>query len=609
MRVAILSVHSHSDRSFLDDRILALVSGDLRAAGIDNELVVAFLDAAADDPSSTDAFLALTGTLEGFDVVVFERVWSRAPIEALRARLPDATFVSCEGEHTLDDPPADYACTGALRASVPALLKHLGTEGSPLPKDTRARTSAGWREGLGKRGTSPTAIAPNLRPIVIASSASAASRWARERTFSIEGNAGCPYRADARDNPLYLGTEIPESFGRGCAFCTTGNASESASPEATALKVMEQLRYVRREAPEIERLVLKDQNPFGWLTEVVAACVDEGLSGFSLLLETRVDWFLKNRRRFERALELAAQASIKLCPFLIGIESFSDEELLRFNKGNTADDNERFLSMIDDWSARFEAFDTRHAAFGFVLLTPWTTMADLRTNLEAVERTRFDRWRGHLLVSRARLYPDTALYYLAKRDGLLLDAHERDDDDASRRYGYFPYAPWRFSDPRVARFAELAAMLTEEMGGKDQTRVWRALLERLEAADDPASVTSERVRESLSNKLSDKLGGGPDLAAVRARLDALVRPLSVDAPFAEGWSFGPLRVRPGCLSVELEHPREGSVGLDILVRSGDREAGFARSRHYELHHRGRELTEGQERALRVVCDAISTNDG
>jgi hypothetical protein len=598
VRTAILSVHSHSDRSFLDDRMLALISGDLRAAGIDNELVVALLDAAAEDPIATEAFGELARTLESCDVVIFERVWSRAPIEALRARLPDAVFVSCDGEHVLADPPADYACGGDLRASLPALLAHLVAEGSPLPKDTRARSDAGWREGLGKRGTRADEFAPNLRPIVIG--ASDASAWGRERTFSIEGNAGCPYRTDARDNPLYEGTTIPEAWGRGCAFCTTGNHSEAAAPVETAHKVMEQLRFVRRAAPEIERLVLKDQNPFGWLTEVVRSCVEEGLGGFSLLLETRVDWFLKNRRRFERALELAATAKIRLCPFLVGIESFSDEELARFNKGTSAADNELFLSLVDEWSARFPAFDTSHAAFGFVLLTPWTTMSDLAANLDAVERTRFDRWRGHLLVSRARLYPDTALYYLAERDGLLADAHVRADDDASRRYGYFPYTPWRFRDARVARFAELAATLTEAMGGRDQTRIWRALLDRLEAADDPAEVTADEVRAALRE--------GPDIEAVRTRLNALLRPLSLAAPFEGAWRFGPLRVRPGCLSIRLEHDHERPVALDVVARTGEPQRGFARSRHYELLHHGHELTAAQERALRAVCEAIASND-
>lgn len=596
MRVAVLSVHSHRDRSFLDDRLLALVAGDLRDAGVEGALVVAFLDAQGRDPTRSPELEALATRLEDRDLIVYERVWSPRVVEALRARLPDATFVACEGEHALSDPPADYVCAGRLRATVPALVRHL-RDGGPLPRAVWTRAPDGWREGLGKPPTPSDAFHPDLRPILVGPP-EVTARWRRERSFSIEGNAGCPYHADARDNPAFEGVRIPEKWGRGCGFCMTGNHAESAPPKVTADKVLTQLRYVRREAPELTKLVLKDQNPFGWLTEVVERCADEGLGGFSLLLETRADWMMRNRRRFDRALALAEGASIRLCPFLIGIESFSQAELDRFNKGIRAEDNERFLAMLAAWDARHPALDLSHAAFGFVLLTPWTTMEDLRVNLAAVERTGFDRLRGHLLVSRVRLYPETALYYLAARDGLLREAHASAEADSSRRYGYFPGTPWRFVDPRVARFAELAATLTRALGGRDQTRIWALLLDALDAADDPADVTADAIRARLEH--------GPDDARVRARLSKLLRPLSVDAPFADGWRFGPVRVRENLLVVRLEHDEDAPVALEIVPRG--REPGLARSRHYDLHHRGPPPTARQLGALRAVCDAITAND-
>ncbi|MCB9595972.1 MAG: hypothetical protein H6719_24845 [Sandaracinaceae bacterium] len=582
-RVAVVSLHSHGDRSFLDDRGLALVAGDLRAGGVDADLVVGVMDAeAALDP--------LVEALSGYGVVVYERVWSVALIEALRARL-EATFVSCEGEHALADPPADFVCAGDLRATVPALVAHLAGDG-PLPRRARARTDEGeWIEGLGK-ATARAEFTPVLHPVVVGS-----ETWSAQRTFSVEGNAGCPYGADARDNPMYAGAVIPEGYGRGCAFCTTGNRSESAPPAVTADKVMTQLRYLRREAPELTRLVLKDQNPFGWLTEVVERCAEEGLGGFSLLLETRADWFLRNRRRFERALEVADGADLRLCPFLVGIESFSQPELDRFNKGTTAEANEAFLEALFAWDAAHPSLDLSHAAFGFVLLTPWTRMDDIRANLEAVERTGFDRLRGHLLVSKARLYPDTALYYLGHRDDFLVEAHERDSADNSRRYGYFPETPWRFADPEVARFAEVAAELTARHGGSDERRLWRALLDAFDAAERPELVTADAVERRLAR---------PDPGRVRERLAKLVAPLDIDAEFADGWRFGPLSLRPRGLSIALEHAREGAVTLDIAPRAkGPR---FARSRHYDLRHTGSALSPAQDRALRAVCAAIVGND-
>ncbi|MEZ4335592.1 MAG: hypothetical protein R3B82_03100 [Sandaracinaceae bacterium] len=582
-RVAVVSLHSHDDRSFLDDRILALVAGDLRADGVDADLVVAVLGRERRREELAEA-------LEGYGVVVYERVWDRALIDALRARLPDATFVSCEGEHALEDPPADFVCAGDLRATVPALVAHLAGRGA-LPRRVRARTEDGWEEGLGK-ARSPEGFAPVLHPVVVGDDG-----WLARRTFSIEGNAGCPYGADARENPAYAGTEIPDGYGRGCAFCTTGNRSEAAPPERTSQKVLTQLRYLRREAPELTRLVLKDQNPFGWLTEVVERCAEEGLGGFTLLLETRADWFLRNRRRFERALEVADRAGIAIAPFLVGIESFSDAELERFNKGTTAADNEAFLEALFAWDAAHPSLDLSHAAFGFVLLTPWTRMEDLWANLEAVERTGFDRLRGHLLVSKARLYPDTALYWLGYRDDFLIEEHEREGADNSARYGYFPETPWRFADPEVARFAAVASELTARRGGKDEVRLWRALLETFREAERPEEVTADRVERRLAR---------PDPDAVRARFAKLVRPLSLERELAGGWRFADLVLRPRGLAVRLEHASEAAVTLDIAPRS--REPSYARSRHYDLRHSGTALSPGQDRALRAVCAAIAAND-
>lgn len=583
-RVAVVSLHSHDDRSFLDDRALALVAGDLRAEGVDADLVVAVVD-------REERLDALAAALAGYGVVVYERVWDRAVIDALRARLGGVTFVSCEGEHVLDDPPADFVCAGDLRATVPALIAHLAGRG-PLPRRARTRGEDGaWIEGLGK-ASARDGFAPVLHPVVVGGDG-----WLARRTFSVEGNAGCPYGADARENPAYEGAVIPEGYGKGCAFCTTGNRSEPAPPEATAAKVMTQLRYLRREAPAVTRLVLKDQNPFGWLTEVVERCAEEGLGGFTLLLETRADWFLKNRRRFERALEVADRADLRLAPFLVGIESFSQPELDRFNKGTTAEANEAFLEALFAWDRAHPALDLSHAAFGFVLLTPWTRMTDLWRNLEAVERTGFDRLRGHLLVSKARLYPDTALYYLAYRDDFLVEAHDREGADNSTRYGYFPETPWRFADPEVARFAAVASELTARHGGEDEVRLWRALLEAFRDAERPEDVTVDTVERRLAR---------PDPAAVRARFAKLVRPLALEGELDGGWRFGDLALRPRGLTVTLEHATEGSVALDIAPRS--REPCFARSRHYDLRHAGTALTPGQDRALRAVCTAIRAND-
>lgn len=586
-RVAILSVHTHSDRSFLDDRELALASGDLRRAGVESDLVLVHAPEGAEAPPEE-----LVTLLRRYDAVVYERVFSRALVGALREALPEQVFVACQGEHRLLAPPADYECRGELRRALVALVAWRRGERSAPPPGTRRRVGATFEpvEPTEPLGDEPLPYAPNLRPRQVG------ARPAGLGTFSILGNAGCPYQADARDNPRYAGVRMPEDMGRGCAFCTTGNRYEARPAEATAAWVLEQLRYVRREAPELERLVLKDQSPFAWLPEVVTQIGEEGLGPLTLLLETRVDWFVRSAARFERALERAAEARVRLAPYLVGIESFSQAELDRFNKGMRAEDNEAFLESLDRWEALWpESLDLSHASFGFVLFTPWTTLDDLRANHRAIVRTGLDRFRGSLLLSRARLYPDTALYWLAKRDGLLSERWEHAGEDNARRYGYFPGHPWRFADPKVAHLSALAIALSEATGSRDQRRLLGALLEVAARSDRP---TLEEVVAAMA--------GQPPLPSeeeLRARLSALLRPLP--AEFAGGWRIGELSARPHRLRVALRRGAE-VVTLDLVPRSS--QPAFARSRHYDVRHLGRDLAEGPRQAVETFCRALRAND-
>lgn len=600
-RAAILSVHSHGDRSFLDDRDLAVLSGDLRREGIDNDLVVAVLDPRVeDDPDAHDVLRRLVDVLAGYPIVVYERVWSRGLIVAIRERLPRQVFVHCRGEHALEDPPADYVCQGELRETLPELVHHLrGARGAP-PPGTRARGPDGWQEvgAVVPRRKAGRRFEPNLAPIVINAEA-----LPELRTFAVLGNAGCPYQADARDNPVYAGVRIPERWGRGCAFCTTGNQYLASPNPETARRVLEQIVTLRRRAPEIAHLVLKDQNPFGYLTEVVTECAGQELGAFTLLLETRADWFLKNERRFERALAAARDAEIRIAPYLVGIENFSQSELDRMNKGISAETNLRFLEALWSWQERFRpALDLGHAAFGFVLFTPWTTLGDLRTNLEAIRRTRLYELRGHLLLSRARLYPDTALYYLAERDGLLAERYRSREDDASARYGYYPARPWRFQHADVARFAELATTLVDQTGGHDELAVFECLLDAFET--DPRDVTAEEVLGAL--RAAREVVAGVEPAALRRRLVTLLSPLDAENGFERGWRLGSVALERGTLRAVFSHASEEPLVLDIRPRGdGPR---FACSRHYDLSYANDSLSDSQRSALATLCRAVRAND-
>ena len=597
--MAILSFHSHGDRSFLDDRDLAIACGDLRDDGITADLVLVAFGAGEAADRAVEQQLALA--LSPYDAVVFERVWSADLVARLRAALPDRTFIHCRGEHRLDDPPADYVCPSDLRQGLPALLDHLRGLVRAPPPGTLMKQDGAWIS-VGAPSLAPPRprrYAPNLRPVIINPDG-----FPTSRTFSIQGNAGCPYQADARDNPVYAGAVIPAGLGRGCAFCTTGNNYEARPAASAAAFVLEQLRYLRVNAPELDRLVLKDQNPFAYLTEVVQTLAAEGLGPFTLMLETRADWLTRSARRFDDALRAARSGGIRISPFLVGIESFSQPELDRYNKGTTAEANVEFLSRL--WSLRElygETLDLASASFGFVLFSPWTTREDLETNLRAIQRTRFDQLRGRVLLSRSRLYPDTALYYLAERDGLLIDAF-REGEDTSRRYGYYPAHPWRFQHDDVAHFAALATQLVEVTGGRDEIALFARLIEAFRAAPDFRTITAEQILDQMrAPREAEPDGVSLDL---RNRFQRLVRPLSIDGSFADGWRVTELTTAPGLLRVHLGHAGEEPLVMDIVPRGeGPR---YARSRHYDIRFRNPSVSVDQRRALNAVCSAIAAND-
>ncbi len=610
--VAILSFHSHSDRSFLDDRELALLSGDLRTSGIENDLVLAVIDPNA---NAADVEAKLLDTLRPFDPIVYERVWSPELVARLRSRLPGKTFIGLRGEHELlDSAPADIFCNGHPRQILPQLLRWLRGEAFSPPAHVLFRSKEGdgrWREPelTVEAPPVPTRYAPNLRPLVVNP-----ELLPENRTFSVTGNGGCPFQNDARDNPLYAGTEIPEQFGRGCAFCTTGNNYEAHPNTETAESVLEQIRYVRAQAPELNLLVLKDQNPFGYLTEVVERCEAEGLSGFSILLETRAEWFLRNAGRFDRALEVAQKIDVKLAPFLVGIENFSQPELDRFNKGIQAELNIEFLDTLWKWKDRYgEALDLGHAAFGFILFSPWTTMQDLQTNLEAIRRTNLDKLRGSILLARARLYPDTALYYLAQRDGLLVEQFASEHDNASQRYGYYPSHPWKHVHADVAHFADLATIVTERNQSRDIVNLFQALLDEFAAAGEAWSkISAEDVWRRYggdgngSRRSGAQPAATPASSAFRQRFATLIRPLPVSGIFAGGWQIADIRTRPGLVEIELAHGAEPKLLVEVVPRGQG--PHFRRSRHYEIRAAGRKFTAAQTGALTALAEAIQSND-
>src|SRR5262249_28594662 len=139
--VAILSFHSHSDRSFLDDRELALLSGALREDGIVNDLVLAVITREMEgDNGESEVEQRLVERLSAYDPIVYERVWSPRLVERLRRQLPGKVFIGLRGEHVLlDSAPADIFCDGEPKWILGPLVQWLRGQCDAPPSETLFR--------------------------------------------------------------------------------------------------------------------------------------------------------------------------------------------------------------------------------------------------------------------------------------------------------------------------------------------------------------------------------------------------------------------------------------------------------------------------------------
>ncbi|MCC6214649.1 MAG: radical SAM protein [Polyangiaceae bacterium] len=345
---------------------------------------------------------------------------------------------------------------------------------------------------------------------------------------SLYGNAGCPFAADPLANPHYAGVALPpgpEVARLGCAFCHMGGDYERLADERVVASTLEQARWFAARVAGLQELVLTDQYAVRYLEALMLGAARARLPRLRWLFAARADSFLREAERIERAVVAARDAGQALEVYLTGFESFSDAELLRLNKGVTAEDSIAAVAAMRSLAARYPGSFACDGAKGHSLLawTPWTTPTDLRTTAEAVRAHRLRSLFDELGRNRLRLHSDLPIHYAALRDGAVVEEWEPGDEGAARRKGYSAEIPWRFLDPRARLAHALAAALRERLGHETEVAQLLAIAE-LTAGWDPGADPRAQARA-----LAEALAG---VDALAARLDALARGATDGAPRA-----------------------------------------------------------------------------
>ncbi len=301
----------------------------------------------------------------------------------------------------------------------------------------------------------------------------------------------CVYNRSVSRNPFFADVDLdPLRFRGGCTFCTndaTGpGAQKGLQPDERRAAIVEQaLRQVRRyyetghgslDGPTSHDGAADPHVPSGHgpepggrfmlfvapLLRNVALffeeILEEALPPSSFFMSARVDEFLGMLDELERWLPRLDAAGHRLAFWQMGLENFSADENLRFNKGvSPAQIEDAVLALRrleETWPDSFSFW--RHGGFGMIVFTPWTRTSDLLTNATEVRRLGLEA-HSENLSTRLQLRAGTPLEALAARDDVIIEdpgAPNAFDVVCITEWGE-DEIPWRFQNPEVARVHEV----------------------------------------------------------------------------------------------------------------------------------------------------------
>ena len=451
--------------AFAGSQELQFAVADLCALGHDAH-IVRLVSGLRGERVDADLSARLATAVAGADTVLVKLHVSEAVAAAVRGPGRTTVFLS---SHHVRPPPGSYDAVvdGDARFPVLDAVERLA-RGLPLPPAPAAPAEAPER----RRGPDPFA-----RPDLFAPATRYRDLSGQDHPYArmaLVTNRGCPYSAPVDANPVFAGLAFePGTRGAGCSFCEMGgDYARLPVPDPLGF-LAAQVRYLADHAPGAELLV-RDEGATDGLDRLIHRLVADGVSGVTLLCKARIGGLRRRLDALELALDRAGAADIQVVLFLIGIESFSDTALQRFNKGVTAAEVLETLEALRGVAQRHPAAFSidRYRSHGFVMFDPWTTLAELRQNLDGAARVALRALSGKAPYSRLRMYRWQPLYALARRDGLV-------GAEGSALQHHLGYASdevaWHFADPKAALVYDLVRTAVDRDG---ESAAW----ERLEQA-------------------------------------------------------------------------------------------------------------------------------
>lgn len=484
--LAVVVTYGNADGSFFSEAFEGRLVIEARDLGLEATLVRVVYEGSPESDAAISARLSHLLHRLDVDVVLAGRLFDPSPVLAHRDADPARRFVLLAlGEH----PPAldgvDYVLGTridrggvARRELAPddqmldafeALVRGLARGEDPdvagvarvvdgryvaadvMPAPRRRRP---YRVALDVEVIAPFALPPSRRRTLV-------------------GTHGCPHALDAMASPHFEGVALPAHLPvarEGCSFCPMGGDYVAGTDAAIVESLLEQASFHLEHEPDVTSFVLSDQHPLRYLARLVEEAAARGLRPVRWLFAARADALVRERASLDAAVAAAERSGAVVESYLTGFESFSDAELVRYNKGLRAQDLLDAVALLRAVHAAhptaFEFASSR--GHSLILFGPWTSLEDLRITVDTVRRERLREVFHDLGRNRLRLYPNLPIYYAAARDGLLAEAWDEAGSGTARDHGYGEEVPWRFLDARTRMVFVLSRVLREARGLDDE---------------------------------------------------------------------------------------------------------------------------------------------
>lgn len=455
----------------------------------------------------------------------------------------------------------------------------------------------------------------------------------------VSAGIDCAYSRRLSTNRFFKGVRLPPGVRDfGCSFCVgpleLGYPFETPAVDL-ALRQCTAALQAAGDCLAGDTFVISGAAVFSKLDRFFDGILQHCFPPSRFFFGCRVDDLIKHAGTIEKLLPRLSEAGHSINIFNLGIENFSKDENDRLNKGlspERIEEGDRLIRRLEREFPRAFQF-SELGGYGLILFTPWTTLEDLAINMDHLRRFKGIGDKGFVLTSKLQILSESAIRYLAERDGLIQDSFDGFhfyDSGCIFRHDQREM-PWRFQRPQVARLYRIACRIApvDEFPADDELLpavqdlcdrarqngltaldLFVALLEQIRQ-DPGAASTESAVLEGAARRLPRRTDRPRDLpeeveesrSETAQRLSDILARLERE-PGALG-EYRPARVwetrdRPPQLALEL---RRGEERLVLYLLEKSEVPAFLATRRFLLryHEQTPVDTAEKERVARVIA--------